>query len=68
LVQLDQSLDRLAHLDQRQSKIVEMRFFGGLTVEETAEVLQISPKTVKREWSIAKAWLHGDLRREDVAR
>jgi RNA polymerase sigma-70 factor (ECF subfamily) len=63
LVQLDQSLDRLAQLDQRQSKIVEMRFFAGLTVEETAEVLQISPKTVKREWSIAKAWLHGDLRR-----
>jgi RNA polymerase sigma-70 factor, ECF subfamily len=67
LVQLDQSLDRLAQLDQRQSKIVEMRFFAGLTVEETAEVLQISPKTVKREWSIAKAWLHGDLRRENVA-
>ena len=62
LLQLDQSLDRLAQLDPRQSKIVEMRFFAGLTVEETAEVLHISPKTVKREWSIAKAWLHGDLR------
>jgi RNA polymerase sigma-70 factor (ECF subfamily) len=63
LVQLDRSLSRLAEIDPRQSKIVEMRFFAGLTVEETAEVLQISPKTVKREWSIAKAWLHGDLRR-----
>jgi len=68
LVQLDQSLDRLARLDPRQSQIVEMRFFAGLTVEETAEVLHISPKTVKREWSIAKAWLHGDLRHEDAAR
>ena len=68
LLQLDESLQRLARLDSRQSRIVEMRFFAGLTVEETAEVLHISPKTVKREWSIAKAWLHGELRREDAAR
>jgi RNA polymerase sigma-70 factor (ECF subfamily) len=62
LVKLDQSLERLANLDPRQSKIVELRFFGGLTVEQTAEVLGISPKTVKRDWSVAKAWLHGDLK------
>jgi DNA-binding NarL/FixJ family response regulator len=46
----------------RQSKIVELRFFGGLTVEQTAAVLGISEKTVKRDWSMAKAWLHGDLK------
>jgi RNA polymerase sigma-70 factor (ECF subfamily) len=62
LIKLDESLERLARLDPRQGRIVELRFFGGLTVEETADVLGISPKTVKREWSVAKAWLHGDLR------
>ncbi|MFZ0200108.1 MAG: sigma-70 family RNA polymerase sigma factor [Candidatus Sulfotelmatobacter sp.] len=62
LMKLDESLDRLSAFDPRQGKIVELRFFGGLTVEETAEVLGISPKTVKRDWSIAKAWLHGDLK------
>jgi len=62
LVRLDQSLERLAQIDPRQSKIVELRFFGGLTVEQTADVLGISPKTVKRDWSVAKAWLHGDLK------
>jgi len=61
-LKLEESLVRLAKFDPRQSKIVELRFFGGLTVEETAEVLRISPKTVKRDWSVAKAWLHGDLR------
>jgi len=61
-LRLDESLVRLAKLDPRQSKIVELRFFAGLTVEETAELLRISPKTVKRDWSVAKAWLHGDLR------
>ena len=62
LVKLDASLDRLAKLDSRQARIVELRFFGGLTVEQTAEVLGISAKTVKRDWSMAKAWLHGDLK------
>jgi RNA polymerase sigma factor (sigma-70 family) len=62
LLCLDDSLQRLAKLDPRQARIVELRFFGGLTVEETAHVVGMSPKTVKREWSIAKAWLHGDLR------
>ena len=61
---LDESLQRLTKLDARQGRIVELRFFGGLTVEETAQVLGISPKTVKREWSMAKAWLHGDLRQD----
>ena len=62
LLRLDASLDRLAKRDERQGKIVELRFFAGLTVEETAKVLGISDKTVKREWSMAKAWLHGDLK------
>jgi RNA polymerase sigma-70 factor, ECF subfamily len=59
---LDSALDRLAEVDPRQARIVELRFFGGLTVEETAEVLSVSPKTVKRDWSVAKAWLHGELK------
>jgi RNA polymerase sigma-70 factor (ECF subfamily) len=62
LLKLDEALKRLGQLDPRQSKIVELRFFGGLTVEETAELLEISPKTVKRDWSMAKAWLHGELK------
>ncbi len=62
LLKLHESLQRLTKLDPRQGRIVELRFFGGLTVEETAHVLGISPKTVKREWSMAKAWLHGDLK------
>lgn len=62
LVRLDESLQRLAKLDPRQAKIVELRFFAGLTVDQTADVLGISAKTVKRDWSVAKAWLHGDLK------
>ena len=58
---LDRALDRLADLDARQAQIVELRYFGGLTVEETADVLNISPKTVKRDWSIARAWLRREL-------
>jgi len=61
-LELDEALERLAKLDPRQAKIVELRFFGGLTVEETAEVVGTSPKTVKRDWSVAKAWLHGELK------
>jgi RNA polymerase sigma-70 factor (ECF subfamily) len=52
----------LTKLDERQGKIVELRFFGGLTVEQTAELLGVSPKTVKRDWSMAKAWLHGEMK------
>ena len=55
---LDEALDRLAAMDLQQSRIVELRFFGGLTIDETSEALDISPATVKREWTSAKAWLH----------
>jgi RNA polymerase sigma factor (TIGR02999 family) len=58
---LDQALDRLARLSPRQAQIVELRYFGGLTVEEAADVLQISAKTVKRDWSVARAWLRREL-------
>jgi RNA polymerase sigma-70 factor, ECF subfamily len=64
LLAVDEAMQRLAKLDPRQSKIVEMRFFGGLTVEETAEALSISPITVKRDWSLARAWLYGELQRQ----
>jgi RNA polymerase sigma-70 factor (ECF subfamily) len=63
LVKLDEALERLSKLDARQSRIVELRFFGGLSVEETAEFLSVSPKTVKRDWAVARVWLHGELRR-----
>jgi RNA polymerase sigma factor (TIGR02999 family) len=58
---LDDALKELARLDPQQSRVVELRFFGGLTVEETAEVLHVSPATIKREWSTAKAWLYHEL-------
>jgi RNA polymerase sigma-70 factor (ECF subfamily) len=57
LLVIDELLNRLATVDSQGSRIVELRFFGGLTVEETAEVMGISPATIKREWSVAKAWL-----------
>lgn len=57
LLALDEAMRQLAKFDATQSKIVELRFFGGLTIEETAHVLSISPATVKREWTMAKAWL-----------
>jgi RNA polymerase sigma-70 factor, ECF subfamily len=58
---VDGCLTRLAALDSRQAEIVEMRFFGGLTEEEIAEALQVSVRTVKRDWTIARAWLHAEL-------
>lgn len=61
---LDEILERLAQIDPRQSRLVELRFFGGLNVEETAEVMGVSPKTIKREWRSAKAWLHRELASE----
>jgi RNA polymerase sigma-70 factor (ECF subfamily) len=61
LVALDDALNSLAAYDPRKSQIVELRFFGGLTVEETAEVLQIAPITAHREWNKAKAWLYDEL-------
>ena len=61
LVALDDAMDALARIDHRKVRVVEMRFFGGLSVEETAEVLKISPITVMRDWSTAKAWLYREL-------
>jgi RNA polymerase sigma factor (TIGR02999 family) len=58
---LDEALERLAALDAQQAKIVELRYFGGLTVEEAAEALDISPATVKRHWTLARAWLKKEL-------
>lgn len=63
LLEIDESLQKLERLDDQQAKIVEMRFFGGLTIEEIATALTISPTTVKREWSVAKRWLQRDLAR-----
>jgi RNA polymerase sigma factor (TIGR02999 family) len=62
LVALDDALQVLAALDERKSRVVEMRFFGGLSVQETAEALHVSPDTVKRDWKFAKAWLLQELR------
>ena len=61
VIALDDALKELALIDPQQSRIVELRFFGGLTVEEAAEVLHVSPATIKREWSSAKAWLYREL-------
>jgi RNA polymerase sigma factor (TIGR02999 family) len=64
LVTLDDALSLLATLDARQSRVVELRFFGGLSLEETAEVLKVSPGTVRRDWRMAKAWLHRELSKQ----
>ena len=61
LVALDDALKRLAEVDARQAHIVELRYFGGLSVEEIAQVLNISSRTVKREWAVAKVWLHDEM-------
>jgi RNA polymerase sigma factor (TIGR02999 family) len=61
LVALDDAMNALARLDPRKVQIIEMRFFGGLSVEEAAEVLKVSPATVRRDWSIAKLWLYREL-------
>ena len=63
LVALDDALRRLAELDPRQAKIVELRFFGGLSVDETAAIIDASPRTVKRDWQIARAWLKREMAR-----
>src|SRR4051812_26428659 len=63
LLALDEALTRLATMDPQQSRIVELRFFGGLTTDETAEVMHISPATIGREWRMAKAWLAAELSR-----
>lgn len=64
IIFIDAALRRLAEFDQRSSKVVELRFFGGLTEDEVADVLQIASRTVKRDWNVAKAWLHGELGNE----
>ena len=61
LLVLDAAMDRLAKRDARLSQVVELRFFGGLSMEETAEFLGVSTKTVKRDWAVAKAWLHREV-------
>ena len=64
LLALDDALEKLMALDERKARLVELRFFGGLTVEETAEVLDIAPITVKRDWALARTWLYRELQRE----
>ena len=66
LIALDDALEGLAKLDKTQSKIVELRFFGGLTIEEAAHALNLPPTTVKREWTVAKAWLKREISREKM--
>ena len=63
LISLDDALQELARLSPQQSRIVELRFFGGLSVEETARVMGLSPATVKRNWSVARVWLHKEMSR-----
>jgi RNA polymerase sigma factor (TIGR02999 family) len=65
LVALDDALNGLAEIDSRKYRVVELRFFGGLSVEETAEVLNVSPQTVLRDWKLAKAWLYQTIKRDD---
>ena len=63
MIALDEALNRLSALSERQSRIVELRYFSGLTIPETAEALGISSATVDREWSVARAWLYSELSR-----
>jgi RNA polymerase sigma factor (TIGR02999 family) len=63
LVALDDALDALANVDERKSRVIELRFFGGLNIEETAAALNVSPDTVKRDWRLARAWLWRELTR-----
>jgi RNA polymerase sigma factor (TIGR02999 family) len=67
LLALNVALDRLEKMSSRQRQVVELRYFGGLSTEETAEVLKVSPITVKRDWVIARAWLKGQLRPEGLS-
>jgi len=63
LVALDEALDALANVDERKAQVVEMKFFGGLSVEEIAEVLKVSPRSVMRDWNLARAWLAREMAR-----
>ena len=66
MVALDDALNALAEVDGRKSKVIELRFFGGLSVEETAEVLSVSAQTVMRDWRLARAWLLRELSEGDL--
>jgi RNA polymerase sigma factor (TIGR02999 family) len=66
LVALDDALEALAKFDERKSRVIELRFFGGLSVEETASALNVSPDTVMRDWRLAKAWLQREMRSHDA--
>ena len=65
LVDLDEALQRFSQLDARKGQVVELRYFGGLSIEETAQVLNVSPATVKRDWEVARAWLLRELKTEN---
>ena len=67
LLDLDRALSTLSRFDMRKSRVVELRYFGGLSVEETATVLQISPETVLRDWKMAKTWLFRELTAKNAA-
>jgi RNA polymerase sigma factor (TIGR02999 family) len=67
LIALDDALNGLAELDPRKAQVIELRFFGGLSVEETSEILKISPQSVMRDWKLAKAWLLRELSRNDLS-
>jgi RNA polymerase sigma factor (sigma-70 family) len=58
---VDSALTRLSHLDPQQARVVELRYFGGLSIQETSDVLGVSPATVKRDWATARAWLHREI-------
>jgi RNA polymerase sigma-70 factor, ECF subfamily len=64
ILALNDALDELTRIDARKSRVVELRFFGGFSVEETAQILEVSPETVMRDWKMAKAWLYQQIRRE----
>ncbi|MGH9752174.1 MAG: sigma-70 family RNA polymerase sigma factor [Blastocatellia bacterium] len=64
ILALDDALDELTRIDGRKSRVVELRYFGGFSVEETAQILEVSPETVMRDWKMAKAWLYQQIRRE----
>lgn len=66
MLALDAALEQLTGLDQRQARVVELRFFGGLSIEETAQVLDLSATTVKREWTSARAWLYREIQRQNA--
>jgi RNA polymerase sigma factor (TIGR02999 family) len=64
LLALDDALDELTRIDERKSRVVELRYFGGFNVEETAQILEVSPETVMRDWKVARAWLYQQIRPE----